>query len=123
MSGDVRKWEEKDQEIVGLLLKSEEENKKMQNKVMYLEGALAEQEGKLREETQVREKVVAEKSRLERVEEELNGKLRGSVRDYAGKVKEIEELNNQLAEVTGAGKKKVGELMEKNRGSTSRTQE
>jgi len=61
--------EEKNEEIVQLLLKSEEANKKLQNKVMILESTLLEQEHKLKDEQQIKEKEAAERKRLEKVEE------------------------------------------------------
>jgi len=61
--------EEKNEEIVQLLLKSEEANKKLQNKVMILESTLLEQEHKLKDEQQIKEKEAAERKRLEKIEE------------------------------------------------------
>ena len=87
MNLQIKKLEEKDNETVQLLLKSEEESKKLLKRIMILENTLIEQENKVKEEGQAKEKEVEERKRLERVEEELNGRIKLALRDYAAKMK------------------------------------
>ena len=44
------------------------------------------------------------------------------LKDYGGKQKEVEELNIQLSELTSSSKKKINELLEKNKNYTSKIQ-